>query len=222
MPRGKVMSKSTSGFTLIEVLIALTITTIVSTIAYASISTVITGVESTRRVADRTYEINRAWMIISRDLRQFSPRPVRDEFGEEEPAMSGGVAARFLLSFTRAGWHNPVAQQRSNLQRVNYLIEDESLWRESYAVLDRASDTSPNRVKLLEGVEYLDLRFLASVGEVEMGNDRKSLDTRSWAENWVVDTSRPGVSAATPMAIEIRMQLEDQGELRRIYALPPI
>jgi general secretion pathway protein J len=216
------MSKSTSGFTLIEVLIALAITTIVSTIAYASISTVLTGVESTRKVAGRTYEINRAWMIISRDLRQFSPRPVRDEFGEEEPAMSGGVAARFLLSFTRSGWHNPVAQQRSNLQRVNYLIEDESLWRESYAVLDRASDTSPNRVKLLEGVEYLDLRFLASVGEVETGNDGESLDTRNWAENWVVDTSQPGVGTAPPMAIEIRMQLEDLGELRRIYALPPI
>jgi general secretion pathway protein J len=186
------------------------------------LSAVIEGVESTRQVAQRTYEINRAWMIISRDLRQFSPRPVRDEFGEEEPAMMGGPAARFLLSFTRSGWHNPVGQPRSTLQRVNYLLEDEALWRENYAVLDRAGDTAPSRVKLLEGVEYLELGFLDSVGSVETANDRKSLDTRNWSENWVVDTGSLGAALPPPIAIEIRMQLRDLGEIRRLYALPPI
>ena len=220
MPRMRL--RSWRSFTLIEVLIALAITAFVSAIAYASLSAVIAGVESTRQVAQRTYEINRALMIISRDLRQFSPRPIRDEFGEQEPAMMGGMAARFLLSFTRSGWHNPLGQQRSTLQRVNYLLEDEALWRESYAVLDRAGDTSPSRVKLLEGVEYMDLGFLASVGGVETADDRKSLDTRNWSENWVVDTSSPGALLPPPIAIEIRLQLQDLGEIRRLYALPPI
>ena len=100
-------SRRSAGFTLVEVLIALAITAFVSTIAYTSLSTVLAGVESTRQVSNRTYEVNRAWMIISRDLRQFVNRPIRDEFGEREPAMMGGPAARFALSFTRSGWHNP-------------------------------------------------------------------------------------------------------------------
>ncbi|MEH6580468.1 MAG: type II secretion system minor pseudopilin GspJ [Halioglobus sp.] len=214
--------KPASGFTLIEVLIALAITAFVSSIAYASLSTVLDGIKATREIADRTHEINRAWMIITRDLRQFSPRSIRDEFGEEESALTGGEAARFLLSFTRSGWHNPVGQQRSSLQRVNYLLEGEALWRESYTVLDRAGDTEPRRVKLLEGVEYLDLGFLGAVGGLEMSNDGKNLVTTNWVENWVPDSSVPGTVLVPPVALEIRMQLEDIGEVRRLYELPPM
>ena len=79
-------SRCSPGFTLVEVLIALAITAFVSTIAYTSLSTVISGAESTRTAAERSYAINRAWMIISRDIGQFVARPVRDEFGELEPA----------------------------------------------------------------------------------------------------------------------------------------
>ena len=95
------------GFTLIEVLIALGITAFVATLAYTGLSAAIAGVEATRESGRRTAEINRAWSILSRDLQHFVARPVRDEFGDEEPALVGGPAARFPLSFTRAGWTIP-------------------------------------------------------------------------------------------------------------------
>lgn len=221
------MRRRHSGFTLIEVLIALAITVFVSTIAYSSLSAVISGVEDTRRLAQRTHEINRAWMILSRDLRQFSPRPVSDEFGELEPAMLGGPAARFLLSFTRSGWHNPQGLRRANLQRVNYRLEDETLWRDSYPVLDRAGDSQPREVELLGGVEFLELKFLGTLEAVGSsagtggGNDR-GLDTRNWPENWVNDGSRPGGELAPPVALEVTMQLTGVGEIRRLYALPTL
>lgn len=208
------------GFTLIEVLIALGITAFVSAIAYTSLSTVITGVERTRETSRRVVEVNRAWSIISRDLRQFVPRPVRDEFGEEEPAMVGGPAARFALSLTRTGWHNPADQPRSHLQRVNYRLEDEALWRDTYAVLDRAGDTEPREVVLLEGVEQLQLLFLGSLGELEAAGDSTALDTRNWVENWLPDSSQPGQPLEPPLAIEVRLQLADWGEMRRLYVLP--
>ena len=216
------ISRPSSGFTLVEVLIALAITAFVSTIAYTSLATVLSGVESTRQVSDRTYEINRAWMIISRDLRQFVSRPIRDEFGESEPAMAGGSAARFALSFTRSGWHNPNEHLRSNLQRVNYRVEDEALWRDSYPVLDRAGDTEAQSVKLLDGVEILELAFLGSLGDVQSQEDSAGLDTGYWAENWVLDTSTPGASLPPPVAVEISLQLADWGEMRRMYELPPL
>ena len=124
MPR-----RATTGFTLVEVLIALGITAFVSVIAYTSLSAVLSGAERLRENTDRSYEINRAFMILSRDLRQFVDRPVRDEFGEREPGLTGGLLARFPLSFTRTGWHNPNGYPRSNLQRVNYRLEDDALWR---------------------------------------------------------------------------------------------
>tara|TARA_R110002110_G_scaffold91264_2_gene237545 strand:- start:166986 stop:167657 length:672 start_codon:yes stop_codon:yes gene_type:complete len=213
---------ASAGFTLIEVLIALAITAFVSVIAYTGLSTAIVGVESTRAVADRSYEINRVWMILSRDLRQFVTRPVRDEFGETEPALSGGIAARFPLSFTRGGWHNPQNQLRSHLQRVNYRVEDNTLWRDHYAVLDRSGDTQPSSVELLRDVEFLQLRFLPSLGQLQASGDGTAIETRDWSENWITDTSRPGAVLEPPVAVEVRLQLADWGELRWLYALPPL
>jgi len=178
--------------------------------------------ESTRRVTARTYEINRAWLILSRDLAQFVARPVRDEFGALEPALQGGPAARFPLSLTRTGWHNPNGVARSNLQRVNYRLEDNTLWRDIYPVLDRAPDTEPLSAVLLEGVESLEFGFLDTLGNVQAANDNVQLQTRDWPESWVADTSNPDAELAPPVALEVRLTLEDWGEMRRLYALPPL
>ncbi|MCB1705598.1 MAG: type II secretion system minor pseudopilin GspJ [Halioglobus sp.] len=214
--------KRPSGFTLIEVLIAMAITAFVSMIAYTSLSTVMSGVERLRENTDRIYEVNRALMIISRDLRQFANRPVRDEFGEVEPALTGGLLARFPLSFTRTGWHNPNDHPRSNLQRINYRLEDGGLWRDSYAVLDRAADTEPQSVLLLDQVDDLLLTFLPALEALQVQTGGTTIDTANWSENWVADTSVPDQDLAAPVAIEMTLQLEDWGEVRRIYALPPL
>lgn len=209
------------GFTLIEVLIALSITTFVATIAYTSLSTALSGVESTRDVSERSYEVNRALMVLNRDLRQLVDRPVRDEFGELESALMGGDLARFPLAFTRAGWHNPGALQRSQLQRVAYRVEDETLWRDSWPVLDRAGDTEPYSVRLLDGVEFMELAFLQSLERLNLGPDDESIDTEGWDDNWV---RLPGVASdqGLPVALELKLELTDWGELRRLYALPPL
>ena len=211
-----------AGFTLIEVLIALAITAFIAAIAYSSLSTALQAVEATRATAQRSYEVNRAWMIISRDLRQFVARPVRDEFGQVEPAMVGGLAARFPLSFTRTGWHNPNDIARSNLQRVNYRVEDGVLWRDAFAVLDRAPDTVPQQLRLLEGVEVLELVFLGNLTDAQPAGRGIALETRDWLADWVPDTSTPDAELTPPAALEFRLQLEDLGEMRRIYALPPL
>ena len=215
------LRQHSSGFTLIEVLIAMGITALVAAIAYSSLARVMAGVEGLRDSADRSYEINRALMILSRDLRHFAPRAVRDEFGELEPALVGGELAEHALSFTRTGWHNPLEHPRSSLQRVNYRLEDEDLWRDSYVVLDRAGDTEPRSTLLLEGVEAMDLLFLADVETARITQDDDGIDTDSWAESWV---QSPASNTATspPQALEITLTLDDWGEIRRFYVLPPL
>lgn len=223
------------GFTLVEVLVALSITAFVSVIAYTSLSSVMTGVEGMRESTRRTYELNRAMMIIARDFREFVPRSVRDEFGDVEPPIVGGPAARFMLSLTRSGWHNPNQHPRSNLQRVNYRLEDQGLWRDSYTVLDRASDTEPQTVLLLDGVEYMELAFLGSLANVEEKNTSDDLDTDNWVESWIDGPNLGAAAPATPVAVtgvanssytlpvavELRLQLSHWGEIRQMYVLPP-
>lgn len=213
---------SLRGFTLVEVLIALAITALVSTIAYTSLSTVLTGAERTQQSAERSYRVNRALMILSRDIEQLVGRPVRDEFGELEPVLQGGPAARFPLSFTRAGWHNPQGHPRSHLQRINYRLEENALWRDSYSVLDRAGNTAAQEVRLLDDVEDMELAFLDSLSNVQASGRGIVLDTRNWSDSWVQDPLRQGQALPPPLAVEIRLQLSDWGELRRLYALPPL
>jgi general secretion pathway protein J len=132
--------------------------------------------------------------------------------------LQGGPAARFTLSLTRGGWHNPIGHLRSNLQRVNYRLEDNALWRDSYPVLDRAGDTEPASVQLLDDVEDLRLLFLGSADQA--GGTGINLDTRQWSDNWVVDTSQPDALLAPPAALEVSLQLADWGEMKRLYELP--
>ncbi|MFK7977623.1 MAG: type II secretion system minor pseudopilin GspJ [Halioglobus sp.] len=211
------------GFTLIEVLIAMAITALVAAIAYSSLARVMAGVEGLRENADRSYEVNRAMMILSRDIRHFAPRAIRDEFGDVEPALTGGELAEFELSFTRTGWHNPQEHPRSSLQRVNYRIEDNALWRDSYVVLDRAGDTEPRSTLLLDDVELMELAFLGKAEGARLEFENGVIDTSQWAENWVeTNTGTPADPKLPPEALEITLTLQDWGELRRFYVLPPL
>ncbi len=215
-------SKRSRGFTLIEVLIAMAITAIVAAMAYTSFNTVLVGVDSSQANAERSYAVNRAWLFISRDIEQLVARPVRDEFGELEPAIQGGRAARFTLSLTRSGWYNPLGNPRAEMERVNYRLEGDTLYRDSYAVLDRSGNTEPREARLLEAVLDFRVSFLASIAAARSVGDSSELDTRQWADSWVVDTSRPDELPDQPAAIEVVLELEDWGEMRRIYVLPPI
>ncbi|WP_439105942.1 type II secretion system minor pseudopilin GspJ [Congregibacter sp.] len=207
------------GFTLVEVLIALAITAFVAAASYSGISTTLTGAERLRATSERTRDLNRTFALLNRDVRQFSNRSLRDEFGGTQPALSGGPLAFYPLSLTREGWSNSLQQRRSELQRVFYYLEDDSLWRAYYTVLDRAVDAEPQRMELLSGVVGFEMRFLDTIENLQLDRDLV-VDTRAWSENWVAD---PGAGTAVPpppVALELRLDLEDFGALRRLYELP--
>ncbi|MFK7829226.1 MAG: type II secretion system minor pseudopilin GspJ [Congregibacter sp.] len=212
------VERGNQGFTLVEVLIALAITVLVAGAAYSGISAVLSGAEQLRESGQRMVELNRAFSLLSRDLRFIVNRGVRDEFGTLQPALSGGPLAFYPLTLTRAGWHNGQELPRSDLQRVHYYLEDGALWRAYSPVLDRASDAPLQQIRLIEGVESIELRFLASAESLEA--DRSLVvDTRNWASNWIADPGSPA-ALVPPEAIEMRLLFEDLGEVRRFYVLP--
>lgn len=211
----------TRGFTLLEVLIAMAITAFIAVAAYTSLSTVISGVDRTREQGDRLHEISRAFGVLSRDLRLVVDRPVRDEFGQVVPALTGGPLARELLSLTRAGWHNTTGAPRSALQRIAYRLDGTALYRLSYPVLDRTPVGEPREVLLLEGVEEIRFTFLPSLARLEVDRDGR-VDRRQWLENWVQDLSQPDLVPPPPVAVAVDVTLEDLGVIERLYVLPAL
>lgn len=208
-----------NGFTLLEVLIAMAITAVIAILGYQTLATVMLGVERTRSQGDRLHEVERAFRILSRDLRQVVNRPVRDEFGQIVPALTGGPLARQLLSLTRGGWHNTTGAPRSTLQRVAYRFDGEDLYRITYPVLDRSPLVEPREVLLLADVEDVRVTFLPDLAQLEVDRDGR-VDRRRWVDNWIADISQPDVLPAPPPAVALVMVVAGLGEVERLYVLP--
>ena len=208
-----------SGFTLVEVLVAMAITALISVVAYGALSSALSGAESVRSAMVRSQNINQTLMLLSRDIRQVVNRSIIDEFNQRAPALSGGALSRYPLTLTRAGWHNSTGAPRSTLQRVRWWIEDDVLWRAHFPVLDRTPGTEAIETVMLDDVERFEVRFLPTISDVKSDRD-DVIDDRNWRDNWVLDVSQPGLELPTPAAIEIVLQLARLGEVRRLYVLP--
>ncbi len=207
------------GFTLVEVLIAMAITALVSVVAYSGLSAALSGAESLRSSASRSHDLQQTLGLLSRDLRQVVNRPVIDEFGQRVPALTGGELAQTMLSLTRAGWHNSTAAPRSTLQRVRWWLEEEQLWRGHFPGLDRTTGTELIETPMIDNVTRFELRFLPSLDQVE--SDRNDvIDRRNWQENWVADLSQPDQLPLPPVAVEVLLEVAGLGEIRRLYVLP--
>jgi general secretion pathway protein J len=208
-----------TGFTLLEVLVAMAITALISVVAYGALSSALSGAESVRSAAVRSHDINQTLTLLSRDIRQVVNRSIVDEFDQPAPALSGGVLTRYPLTLTRAGWHNSTGAPRSTLQRVRWWIEEDVLWRAHFPVLDRTPGTEAIETAMLDDVEGFEVHFLPTIGDVKSDRD-DVIDDRNWRDNWILDVSQPGLDLPTPAAVEIVLQLAKVGEVRRLYVLP--
>jgi general secretion pathway protein J len=193
------------GFTLLELLVALSVFSLVSVMAYSGLRTVLQSKQHTEQRAARIQQLQSAVMLLERDLAQFVDRPVRDEFGDPQQALLSADYGDTRLAFTRAGYRNPTGLPRSNLQRVAYGLEEEALVRLAWPVLDRAQGSEPYRGVLLEGVRELQLRFMD--------------EEREWQGQWPPEGLAPDAPIPLPRAVEVTLELEDLGEVRRLFPL---
>ncbi|MGE0081748.1 MAG: type II secretion system minor pseudopilin GspJ, partial [Thiohalomonadaceae bacterium] len=197
------------GFTLLEMLVASAVFAILAAAAYGGLNAVLKARGETERQAARLAELQSAMTMMARDLAQLAPRKVRSEYGDALPAIAGGPRAPLPLELTRAGWRNPAGQPRSTLQRVGYALDQDVLVRHGWRVLDRAQDSAAYPLRVLTRVRHFQVRFLNA--------------NREWTEDWPPDTNvQTPATAPTPhpLAVEIRLELEDLGEITRVFRVP--
>lgn len=195
------------GFTLLELLVAISIFGLLSVIAYSGLNSVL----NTRQVLDehmeRLAEIQRTNLFLTADLRQIVKRDIRDEYGDlQKPLISNELNSDItsrLIELTRSGYPNPLGVTRSNLQRVAYRLEENTLYRLSWTVLDRDPESLPYEVELCTDITDLRFRFLD--------------DQQEWHEQW--PPLEEAATTALPRGVELILELEDWGEIRRVYTL---
>lgn len=195
------------GFTLLEILVALSIFAVISTMAYGGLNSVLRSKEGSDQHARRMHQLQKAFTVIERDVEQAIVRPVRDSYGETQAAMVSADYGDYRFMFTRDGWNNPFAsgkRVRSYLQRVAYRLEDDKLKRTYWYDLDLDFDSPKHDVTLLDNVKSLELRFIDRDGK--------------WQDRW------PPVGVEDeplPRGVELSVDVQGMGKLTRLFAVAP-
>ncbi|WP_330221391.1 type II secretion system minor pseudopilin GspJ [Pseudomonas sp. GOM7] len=197
------------GFTLLELLIAIAIFALLGLATYRMLDSVLSADAVTREHERQLRELTRAISAFERDVRQVAVRPVRDGFGDAQPALHSDLNDASALELTRAGWRNPLGQPRAELQRVRWQLSGEQWQRRYWRVLDRAQDSLPQVQRALDGVTSLSLRYLDKDGQ--------------WQSDWPLpERSGEARLVELPRALELRLEHRRYGELRRLIRLPDL
>lgn len=202
------------GFTLVELIVAVLITTILFAMGYGALSQGLNNRKEVEEQAARLNAVQQALRVMEQDIELMQPRPVRDELGNGyQNAVVGQFALTakqgVTLTFTRGGWANPAGLPRSELQRVNYLLRDGKLIRRHLPVLDATAALPYEERELLDQVEALSFRFM----------DGGLVWQTTWPTPILLNGPAAELQRARPVAIEITLQLKDWGKLQRIVEI---
>ena len=183
--------KQESGFTLIEMLVALALT---SMIAVAGSTLLVGTVRASDRLGKTTSSVNE--IDLAHTL-------MRDDFANA--VMLAGEARRpssdtsqAFIAFVRDGWNHPVPDEtRSNLLAVEYAYKNGTLTRRAWLRPDPVAQTLHVDRVLATGLSRLSARYF---------------NGREWLPEWQSD-------AALPAAIEITLEYSDKDALTELFVM---
>jgi len=206
-----------TGFTLIEVVVAIFIAAVMFSMGYGALSQAMKDREALNTTQARINEIQKGMRIVAQDFAQIAARPARDMQGNGELQAAIGATSKdnTLLTFSRNGWSNPAGLQRPAEERIRYRFLDGSLLRDHWLSVDPALNAEPRERVVLTRVKSVEVRFLDPV-------------TRNWRTDWppLAPTGPVGplqideTLMPRPMAIEFTIVFEDWGRVQRLFEIP--
>jgi general secretion pathway protein J len=187
-----------SGFTLVELLVALTIFALLAAAGVGLLSFSVKAQEVAGERLETLAQVRRAGALLTSDLAQAAPRVSRDEAGRPRAALLGGTGQgqTALLSLVRRGWENLDEANRPSLQKVEYRLVGNRLERVAYAHVDGALPLPA--VPVATGVRTVRLRYRDADGQ--------------WRERW--DPTNPSL---LPLAVELVIDTEASGRTRQLF-----
>ena len=195
--------KHSSGFTLLEMLIAIAIFAMLGIAANSVLSAVMKNDEVTQEFATRLKSLQQGFGALERDLGQMVARTPRSFEGERNNRFFQ-VGDNILdsetqaLVFYRLGWLNPDGMlPRGSLQSVAYVVQNGRLERWYYPYPEPVSGAEPLKSVVIDHVLSIEYSFY--------------IDDK-WQKQ--VDGS------VMPKGIAMEIELEGLGKIQRRFLLP--
>jgi len=192
------------GFTLLELMIAISITAVIGIISATMLSGTIANHVQVMAEEKKLLTLERALHIIRSDIEQIALRPVIQDIFHTDTFVPYIDKNHFkgdasLLEFSRYHRYPGSSRIEQKLVRVRYLLENRQLFRESI----NTDFPSPNQVwqkqLILTGVNQLDFAYFFDRWESFLANDKKyplairlTLQTDNW-QNIALITRLSGI-----------------------------
>lgn len=190
------------GFTLIEILVALSLLAILSALTYRAVSSILEAEQHVRQTSRRWQSLALFFDQIERDVLHAVNRPLRDNWGTTQASWilrtQETAGEQAVLEWTRLGDQDV---RDSDTRRIGYRLRAGSLEYLDWPVLDRAPETEPRVIPVAEKISRISWRCLTRDGR--------------WLEIWPV----PGMAEDLPRALEISVTLEEGSTLARRIAV---
>jgi general secretion pathway protein J len=189
-----------SGFTLLEVLIAIAIVALLALMGYRALSALSESESRLSAEATRWRTLDLFFARLEADLREAVPRPARSGAAREAAWLAAvDAAGNGALAFSRAGPDFAI-DPGSIGQRLGYRLRNGSIEVLYWPGYDRPRDGEPAAYALLSGVTQFRLSYLTGTG--------------IWVDSWPI-----GGEADLPRATRVMVTLASGEEIERWLAL---
>ncbi len=205
-----VCEKRQRGMTLLEILVALAIFTILAAAGYSGIHQGIAVQGQLQQQQQFWRRLDSVMSLIEIDLEQaraLAPRaPVWDTiafrgFGDKRT----GNETEFMR-FTRGGHESYLNTTVSPYLRIGYRLVEDRLYRINWPGLNLPDGVEAVESELISGVTDISLRYL--------NNNRR------WVDSWPIRFT-PEESTQIPAAVEIILNFDNETSFRRVFHVGP-
>jgi general secretion pathway protein J len=195
-----------SGFTLLELLVAISIFAIISAISYGTLIRIIDQDEHLELERRYWQTLGTSLIRLEEDLAFTIPRSIRDSGGFPVPAFTGQpiddrAVSPPSLEFTRAGSWRLQTDTTTGIQRIAYRVKNNELLRQVWPTLDRGPVDQPRSFVLLNDVELFELRFLGS--------------NLSWSDHWPLEENKE----VLPRGIELKLKTVNRETITKYFVV---
>lgn len=192
------MNYKQRGFTLLEVLIAMALFSLLGLACYQLLERMMHTDQRIHQHELQLRHLQRAVGIFERDLTQAISYPVNGS-----SARNALIGEPKRIQWVRGGWSNPLQQARNDLLLVNHRWDDGQWWREYRSPSDSPALTgSAAHQLLLDGIRLERLRYIDAQGQAHL--------------NWPAGHA----PLSLPQAIELVFDAPGYPGLRRVILLP--
>lgn len=194
-----------SGFSLLEMLIALSIFAGISLMGLIVLRSFVDGQSALKNSDERVSQIQMAGNIVRDDFANAVIRPARGKLGETGSYFDGGLQdtdALPLLRFVRGGYTASLFDQSlPNIQTLEYWFQDGALFRRSYARPDATEETPIASQELLDDLSGLSVRFRVQ---------------GTWVDGLEAIT---GARQSLPELVEMKFSFAEGDSITRVFAV---